>query len=144
MRRLLIVAALLCVAIPVYGQTTVVNPTTLEFTPSVDHNATAPLDGTPLVTRYDAKYYLATQCNPSCPTTVPAPAFVLSLGKPTPSNNTITVTNVFNGLVLNQAYKAVVVAVGPGGTSANSNATDPFGNRGPLAAPAPVSGVVVR
>lgn len=126
---------------PVAAQTPVANPTTLEFRASTDHNATAPVSGAAIVTRYEARYYPAASCNPTCPTTTPA--FTLNLNKPAPVAGKIVVTNVFQGLTLNTLYKAVTVAVGPGGVSANSNVSDPFGNE-TLAAPAPPSETVVK
>jgi hypothetical protein len=141
MKRALLVLALLSCPIVAQAQT-VVNPTAIEFTASPTHNSTDPLTGEALLTRYDAKYYLASACNPTCPTTTPA--FTINLAKPAPVAGKITVSNVFQGLVLNTPYKAVVVAVGPGGTSPQAQGDLPFGNRGPLAPPAPVSEVAIK
>jgi hypothetical protein len=124
-----------------HAQTPVVNPTTLSFVASTDHDATLPVSGTPVLTDYEARYYPASSCNPDCPTT--APAFTLALGKPTPdAQRLITVKDIFQGLVLNTPYKAVVVAKGPNGTSGPSNVTVPFGVETPRT-PAPVSNLTV-
>lgn len=121
----------------------VANPTTLVFTASADHARTLPVSGDPVVTGYRARYWLASQCTPTCPTTG-TPAFTIPLGKPTPNaQNEIVVTNIFQGLVLNTVYRAVVEAVGPGGATASS-ATNPFGNETATPPGAPGTGVVSR
>jgi len=107
------------------------NPTTVEFTPSVDHNRLG-LDGvTPIVTRYDLRIFLEGAT---------APFQTHDLGKPTPVNSLISVTNPswFISLAMNVRHVARVAAVGPTGegVSAPSN---PFGVVGaPIAGGVPV------
>ena len=112
----LLVATALC-ALPSTGGAQVVNPTSLEFAPSVDHNATAS-DGTPIVSRYDLGFYLQG---------AGSPFQTSSLGKPAPAGdglvhvNLSTVTLPSPGIV----YESRVVAVGPGG-SGTSTASNTF------------------
>lgn len=128
-----------------YAQATipnlVLNPTTVAFTASPDHAATAPLSGEALVTRYEGRYFTLDAAG-----NIPAgatPAFVVDYGKPTPgAGNTITLTNALGGMLPNTAYRLIVFAVGPGG-EAESNASNPFG-RETRSAPRPASSVVVR
>ena len=107
----LLVATALC-ALPSTGGAQVVNPTSLEFAPSVDHNATAS-DGTPIVSRYDLGFYLQG---------AGSPFQTSSLGKPAPAGdglvhvNLSTVTLPSPGIV----YESRVTAVGPGGSTAST------------------------
>jgi hypothetical protein len=138
----------LCILLSVSGIShaqPVANPTALEFNASADHAAVTPVTGAAVLTRYEARYYLASSCTlgtgkDQCPATTPA--FTLNLAKPAPVSGVINVTNVFQGLVLNQTYKAVVVAVGPGGASA-SVASNPFGNE-TVSPPAAPASIVIR
>ena len=104
---------------------TAVNPTTVQFTPSADHNATN-LDGTPVVARYDLRIYV--------PTILTTIVFTQSLGKPTPgTDGTIQAplgTGIVAALVANTTYEARVVAVGPYGEGA-SDLSNPFGYAAP-------------
>jgi len=135
------VLLVLLVSVRAFAQTPVANPTALDFTPSPDHSAVFPVSGQPKVTGYRALYYPAAACAPTCPTT--PPAFIISLGKPTPTAGKILVSNVFGGIVLNTLYKAVVVADGPGGASVYSNVAGPFGNE-QLTAPAAATDLAVK
>ena len=121
----------------------VANPTTLEFTVSPDHNVVSPVTQTPILTNYQGKVYKASACSTTAPfVCTGTPDFTLQFNKPAPVNNTITLTNIFGGLVLNTLYRIVVEAVGPGGASA-APGDRPFG-RETLAAPAPVAAVTVK
>jgi Putative binding domain, N-terminal/Viral BACON domain len=94
-----------------------VNPTTVEFAPSADHNVTLP-NGTAAVTRYDLGFYNAGAASPFQ---------VESLGKPTPAGDGLI--RVLLSSVLTSfpspgiVYESRVTAVGPGGIgrSAPSN-----------------------
>jgi hypothetical protein len=125
----LVLLALFAFATLASAQAVVTNPTTVSFTASADHAAMA-LDGTtPLVTRYDLQVYLEA-------TPTGTPLVVLDLGKPTPVNSTITVTNAiwFAALTPKTRYVAKAAAVGPTGTGV-SGVSNPFGNVGPAGAP---------
>lgn len=123
----LVILAFLMFARPASAQATipnlVINPTIADFTPSADHNATAPLSGTPLLTEYRALYYaLDAQGN-----ITGQPVFNVSIGKPTPNaQGRIQLTDPFGSILANTAYRLVVTAVGPGGTTASAP-SDPFG-----------------
>jgi hypothetical protein len=108
----------------------VVNPKTVEFTPSADHDAISVLTGQPVVSRYELRMYL--EANPATPIST------TDLGKPTPAGGVISVTNPvwFAGLTPNTRYVARVAAIGPTGEGV-SDASGPFGN-----APAPKAGGV--
>lgn len=96
---------------------TIVNPTTLEFTPSNDHNTV--LNGTAIVARYDLGFYLAGAAQPFQ---------VQSLGKPTPETDGMIRMPVSSLSSLPSAgiiYESRVSAVGPGG-SATSTASNTF------------------
>jgi hypothetical protein len=118
------VALLVLAAAPTWAQSgVVVNPKTVQFPPSADHDRLG-LDGTPMVTRYELRMYLATDT-----------ATVISatdLGKPTPTAGTISVTNPlwFSALTPNTKYIARVAAIGPTGEGV-SDASGPFGMQGP-------------
>lgn len=101
---------------------TAVNPVTLVFSPSADHDAISPLDGSVVLVRYEMRVW--TESNPTG-----TPLLVTDLGKPTPVSNTITITNAvwFSGLTPNTKYIAKVVAIGPSGEGV-SDPSNPFGN----------------
>ena len=94
-----------------------VNPTTVEFNPSPDHNVTL-ATGVAAVTRYDLEFYTPGAASPFQ---------VNSLGKPNPAGDgfirvllsTLVTSLPSPGIV----YESTVSAVGPGGTgrSARSN-----------------------
>ena len=140
MRKLTILLAFLVAATLGYWTTVshaqssvAVNPTTVTFTASPDHNALN-LDGTPMVTRYDLRVYV--------PTLLTTIVFTQALGKPTPdASNTIQVTlasGLMAALVKNTQYVAEVAAIGPYGEG-DSTPSNPFG----YAAPPRVGGVPV-
>src|SRR5262245_2445905 len=86
-----------------------VNPTTVEFNPSADHDVTLS-NGMPAVSRYDLEFYIPGAASPFQ---------VNSLGKPTPAGGVIrlllsSVLTAFPspGIV----YESTVTAVGPGGS----------------------------
>ena len=94
------------------AQAQTINPTTVQFTASIAHDATAP-DGTPLLTSYELDFFLVG---------AQQPFQTLSLGKPTPdASSTITVNfaNLLGGALPlpGIVYDATVVAIGPGGLS---------------------------
>ncbi len=129
----LILGALL-LASPAQAQTPpVVNPTTIEFDPSANHNDVVLGTTTPMVTKYVLRLYLEGASQPISGDT--------DLGKPTPGQNgKITLTNRqwFIAAAMNLRHVAKVAAVGPNGEGV-SDASNPFGNVGPPAAPsAPV------
>jgi hypothetical protein len=121
----LLLALAMC-ASPAYAQTVVVNPTTVEFTPSVDHNAVS-IDGQPMIARYELRIYIEATS---------ALLATIDLGKPTPLANLITVTNPawFSPLQPNTRLVGRFVAVGPTGEGVGA-LTNPFGVAGPPTAP---------
>lgn len=112
------------------AQTTAValNPTTLSFTASPDHNAVK-LDGTPVLTRYEASWVAQN--------VVGAIAFTKVLGKPAVDGSNIVSVAVaeFATLPVETVFKATIAAVGPDGTTL-SPASNPFGRPGPARPPA--------
>jgi hypothetical protein len=131
-RQLLALAVILMFAPLILSlqTTTVVNPTTLQCSPSADHSRLG-LDDQPLVTRYEMRIFLESS-NVNLIKTV-------DLGKPTPVSDLITITTtqtptLFSGLNLNTKYLARVVAIGPSGEGV-SDFSNPFGFSGPPAAP---------
>ena len=123
----LVVIVSLIVAVPASAQVAaVVNPQSVTFTPSPDHDAV--LDGVPVVTRYDLSIYIEAGM-----IVVGAP---VNLGKPTPVAGLISVTNPvwFAALTPRTRYVARVTAVGPTGTGV-SDVSNPFLNSGPPAKP---------
>lgn len=86
--------------------TTVINPTTVEFTASVDHN-TADVQGIPFLTRYELRIFLAD-----------GNTFVqpVNLNKPLPVDNVVRVVITDTILALPSGdYSSRVAAIGPGG-----------------------------
>ena len=146
MKKLLFV--LLLLPAPVAAQ--IANPVGIEFTPSVDHNATSgTVEPVNVVDGYRMRVYPEAQC----PTPTPAPpaapctgnvAFTLQFNKPVPVANKITILNIFGGLVLNARYKGFVESYGPGGAGA-SLVVGPFGNQpAPTSPAAPANPVLLR
>lgn len=122
------------VVLLLFGQAeAVVNPTAVEFVASTDHD-TVLSEGEPAVTRYELRWYA---------TGTSAPFQVTDLGKPTkPPTGPIHVDlgAVFGAVPLGLGYTVRVVAIGPGGTSGDSNTSNLFDRVGPPRAP---SGVTV-
>ncbi len=118
MRTALCAIVALLFAVPVTAQVPVVNPNTIEFNASVDHDALS--NGTAVLTKYTVSILAAAQ-----PTGTVWK--VIDLGKPTPVSGKITFTGLAASLAdMNPgSYVAVVKAEGPGGVSA-SVASDPF------------------
>lgn len=103
----------------------VINPNTLQFTPSTDHNLIG-LDGQPVVTRYDARAYLEGASQP---------LQSWDLGKPTPDpDGTIRIANHpwIVAAAMNVRLLMRVATIGPGGEGL-SDPSNPFGNVGPPA-----------
>jgi hypothetical protein len=125
MRRLFLILLLLLVALPVGAQTAVVNPKTVEFTPSADHAAL--LEGVPMVAKYELRIFL--EVGGTLLTTT-------DIGKPTPVSNLISITNPiwFAPLTPKTRYIARVAAVGPTGEGV-SDPSGPFLNAGAPANP---------
>lgn len=100
----------------------VINPTTVEFDVSADHNTV--VLGQPAVTKYELRIFAVGAT---------APVATFDLGKPVPTGVRAKVTNpsIFLPLAMGE-YLGRVVAVGPGGEGI-SDPTDPFGR---LATPA--------
>jgi hypothetical protein len=104
----------------------------MDFAPSADHNATA-LDGSAVVASYRVDYFLL-DASGNVPAGA-APAFSTTLGKPAPTGGVIVVPNAFSAIVPDTAYRARVVAIGPGGAGA-SPVSVPFGKTAPARVPA--------
>ena len=95
----------------------IVDPTTVEFVPSTDHDATLS-DGTPIVNRYDLQFFMID---------APQPFQVMDLGKPTPGAGGMISVDFTTRLqaiptpgIIYQA-KVAAVGVGGAGTSEFSN-----------------------
>lgn len=147
MRRVILALGLLlmfCVVWPAGAQTVVVNPTAVQFTPSPDHNTINPLDGLPIVARYDLRFY-----KPATPTVA-----VVSQDLAKPAIGTDGTVQVLISQAMKDAAVAAakntklvarVVAVGQYGAEVLSDPTDvnvnPFGYVGP---PGPASNVVPK
>src|SRR5438128_2564058 len=105
----LVLMLLTVLASPLAAQT--VDPTTAEFTPSPDHNATLS-DGSPVVQSYQIEFYLMGAASPFQTN---------SLGKPAPQADGMIRTNLAGLLVgwpvPGTQYVADVAAVGPGGST---------------------------
>ncbi len=95
----------------------VINPNTVEFIPSDEHNATLS-DGTAKVTRYELRLYLKGAAQPFS---------AADLGKPTPVNDLIVATNPawFVAGAMGQESVARVAAIGPAGEGL-SDESNPF------------------
>lgn len=104
---------------------TVVNPTTAQFTASVDHALV--VNGTAVVSAYQLDTMIGSSTG--------ALAFSFNLGKPTPGTaNVISVVVPQLATLANGSYVATVSALGPGGAG-KSAPTSPFSRIGPAAAP---------
>jgi Viral BACON domain/Putative binding domain, N-terminal len=101
-------------AVQGFPQTTAVNPRTVEFDPSADHN-TLTANNQPMVTRYELGFYLvgATQ-----------PYQAVDLGKPTPDATTGKIVVDFSAKLAawplpSGQYQARVTAIGPTGSGSS-------------------------
>lgn len=97
-----------------------------QFTASTDHNVV--VEGNPLVLNYILDTITMTRPVPTGPLVGGALALSIPLGKPTPdASNVITVPvpTLYSGLG-NGVYTSTVTAVGPGGATGVSPASDPF------------------
>lgn len=114
---LLVLAVLLSILVSVdRADAQVINPTTVEFDVSADHNVT--VLGVPAVQKYELRIYAVGAS---------APVTTFDLAKPTPVGIRARVTNpaIFTPLDKGE-YIARVVAIGPGGDGV-SDPTVPFG-----------------
>ncbi len=112
------------------------SPTTVCFSMSPDHSA-IDIDQ-PIVSSYTVGYCIA-GTDPTTCTPVQTP---VDIGKPTPTNGTITVkrTDLF-AVPVGMKYFSVINVVGPGGSTRYPQASNPFGqhsNRAPAAGAGPV------
>jgi len=132
--KYLTVLIFLLVSATAFGQQATVNPTTVEFTASADHNTTV-LGGTePMLNRYELRMFLENASQPISN---------YDLGKPTPDgNNKITVVNPtwFISLAMNVRHVARIAAIGPYGETV-SEASNPFGD---VKAPVTATNLVVK
>lgn len=90
----------------------IVNPTTLEFSPSADHDLT--VGGTAVVDRYDVAFYQLGAAQPFQ---------VNSLGKPAPGTGgliRVALSSLSSLPSPGITYEARVIAVGPGGAGTSS------------------------
>lgn len=134
MRKLLVAAALLGMVAPAFAQA-VINPTKVEFQVSADHAATLP-DGSAVVDHYEIRYYQSG---------AQSPVQMADLGKPSPDVSGKAVADIVGTLAAipfspSVQYVAKMVAVGPTGTSAESDPSNPFVR---ASAPGRVTTVVV-
>lgn len=102
---------------------------TLNFTPASDYASTF-LDGQPVVNAVKVVY-----CLSAAPTNC-LPTVTISPKPPIGTAGEVAIANIINSIQPNAAYTAKVIASGPGGDSAPSNTTLPFGNA-VLTAPSP-------
>lgn len=117
MMRTLFAATLLCVGFPGIVSAQVVNPTTIEFPKSADHDTV--LNTEAVLSSYRVNVYTPTGTSP---------VSSADIGKPTPdANNLIRWANLptLYATLPSGQYVAKIVAVGPGG-STESGASDPF------------------
>jgi len=140
MKILLLTLLLLLLPVPVVAQSTILidADSALGFAPSPDHSTTFGTPAVPVLTSYRAEFFLRSQVSGGVPTGTPT--ITVDLGKPTPVSGTITSAPLRPMVQPNLEYIGFVLAVGPGGVSGRSNATDPFGY---AAAPRGVTGAVV-
>lgn len=98
-------------------QAQILNPSSVVFKASVDHNA---VDlGAPKLTNYEVEFYLAGAT---------APIQHPSIGKPTPDaagEITVNLATVARPILLAGSYTVKVVSIGPGGAAATPG-SDPF------------------
>ena len=132
MRAGLTMLALILVTAATAAGQVVMNPTAIEFTASSDHVVVA-ADGSPVVTRYEARFYLGGAASP---------VQVHDLGKPAPGvNDVIRVANpaMFAVPIVTgtETYTARVAAIGPGGEGL-SEPSGPFSRIKPPTAPGAV------
>lgn len=122
------VGALLLLATVASAQP-VVNPRTVEFAPSADHDAVLPADlgGGPVVASYEARYYVVGGTTPIC---------AVSLGKPTPVSSLISLPLPLSCVPVSWGtrYEVRVAALGPTGTGI-SGPSGPFASVSEPAAP---------
>jgi hypothetical protein len=153
--RLAVLVALLGAAAVAHAQTGpcptanvfVANPTRGCFNPDMaDHTTADPVTGLPMVDHYELQFFAeATDAsNPNA-----QPIQTASLGKPTPNSATpqaiwfgAGTSTPLPAYPVGQRLKAVVVAVGPGGSSPRGVAatSNPFGRSAPATAPDAPSG----
>lgn len=122
MRRVLLVVVFVLVgAVPAFAQSNVaVNPSTVCFAPSPDHDRIA-LDGTtPVVTRYELRLFQAGAAQPFT---------TQDVGKPAPVNNEICVTNRSWFIPAANGVKCLarIAAISPYGEAVSPD-SNPFGN----------------
>lgn len=140
MARLLLTLAVCLLPSLAFAQATAIDPAkaTVVFTPSPDHAAVDPF-GVATVTRYELEVIAQTGTG--------AVAFTYDLGKPSPSQNEIRIPASsippFGSLATGVVHRAVVSAIGPGG-SARSEVSNPFGRPGPVPLPGAPAGVRVE
>lgn len=130
MKKFLIAAALALIATPAFAQGTVVNPKTVCFAPSPDHNRIG-IDGQAVVVRYELRLF---QQGAAMPFTTQ------DLGKPDPVSGEICATNRswFAMSINGQLCFGRIAAIGPAGYGeAESPNSNPFGNEGVSPTPAP-------
>jgi|OpeIllAssembly_1097287.scaffolds.fasta_scaffold18263_3 hypothetical protein len=126
LRHGLVLIGGLVIAAPVTAQSVIVNPTTVQFTPSADHAVVLP-DGQPMVASYEARYALEGSATVVCTT---------NLGKPTPVSSVISMPLPLSCVPTSPSARYVVrvAAVGPTG-SGLSGPSGPFASVGSPGAP---------
>lgn len=155
-RALFTLIALLLLTVNAHAQTGAcptstafqLSPTKGCFNPVLaEHNATDPVTGAPnwQITRYDILYFAE-----SVDVTTGSPIQTTSIGKPTPNAQGAIwfgagTSTPLPAYPLGQRLKAVVVAVGPGGSSPRGAAatSNPFGQAGPAPVPTAPSNLVL-
>ena len=122
------------------GTTLAVNPQWVCITPSTDanagHNATDPLTGVPVVSRYDLLFFA-----PGVDSATGNAVQTINIGKPTMNAQGALwlQRSELAAIPVGQQYRARVVAVGPNGTSPRSAESNPFGRSSSPSPAAPVS-----
>jgi hypothetical protein len=122
-RRAMVAALAVIIGSVAASAQTVVDATTAEFQPSVDHNAT--IDGTPLVTSYLLQFF---------PVGSSSASHSIDMAKPAPDTDGLIrfpfASRLTTPLVAGTTYQARVSAIGPGGTAASA-LSNPFTTSSP-------------
>lgn len=114
------------------GAQTVINPRIVEFTASVDHDATLS-DGNATVTRYEVRWFMQGASTPFQTTDIGKPA------KPASGPISVDLNALFAGVPIGVGYTVRVAAIGPTGEG-ESAASNPFEHASP---PQPATSVTV-
>lgn len=135
-RLLLLTIAALLVAASASAQITM-EPRSIEFNASPDHALVSPLNNQPVLSFYEMQVMQSVPQIGNGPFAGGASMFTVNLGKPTPDGANLIKLTVPQFLTMAANVKAVatLTAVGPGGISAPTALSGPFGRVGAPATP---------